>query len=92
MDSFDGSSVTAQGASVISRDVMSSVYVGRSDTAGTVTRGHREASYTALRANGGGAGVQVLAAQVSRLATDLDEGVPWRNAGAVLAARLRSAA
>ena len=39
----------------------------------------------------GRAGVQTLAAQVSRLAGDLEEGAPWRNAGAVLAARLRPA-
>lgn len=36
-------------------------------------------------------GVQVLGAQLARLAGDLDEGAPWRNAGAVLAARLRGA-
>ncbi|WP_028306312.1 hypothetical protein [Deinococcus ficus] len=48
--------------------------------------------WDALRAeNEGRAGVQVLAAQVSRLVADLAEGAPWRNAGAVLAARLRMA-
>lgn len=36
-------------------------------------------------------GLQVLAAQLSRLAADLAEGAPWRCAGAVLATRLRAA-
>lgn len=39
----------------------------------------------------GRAGLQGLAAAVWRLAADLREGAPWRNAGAVLAARLRPA-
>lgn len=48
--------------------------------------------WDALRAeNEGRAGVQLFAAQLSRLAADLAEGAPWRNAGAVLAARLRAA-
>lgn len=38
----------------------------------------------------GRAGLQGLAAQVSRLAADLAEGAPWRNAGAILAARLKA--
>lgn len=39
----------------------------------------------------GRAGLQVLAAQVARLAADMQEGAPWRNPGAVLAARLKPA-
>lgn len=35
-------------------------------------------------------GLQVLAAQISRLEVDLREGAPWRNPGAVLAARLKT--
>lgn len=35
-------------------------------------------------------GLQVLAAQLSRLQADLREGAPWRNPGAVLAARLKA--
>lgn len=35
-------------------------------------------------------GLQVLAAQLSRLEADLNEGAPWRNPGAVLAARLKA--
>lgn len=37
------------------------------------------------------AGLQVLQAQLSRLDADLREGAPWRNPGAVLAARLKVA-
>lgn len=36
-------------------------------------------------------GLQVLAAQFARLDVDIREGAPWRNPGAVLAARLKSA-
>jgi hypothetical protein len=36
-------------------------------------------------------GLQVLAAQISRLEADLKEGAPWRSPGAVLAARLKAA-
>lgn len=36
------------------------------------------------------AGLQVLAAQFSRLQADLKEGAPWHNPGAVLAARLKT--
>ncbi len=39
----------------------------------------------------GRTGLQGLAAQVSRLAADLEEGAPWRVPGAVLAARLKGA-
>lgn len=35
--------------------------------------------------------LQVLGAQLSRLDADLKEGAPWRNPGAVLAARLKAA-
>jgi len=35
-------------------------------------------------------GLQVLAAQIARLEVDLREGAPWRNPGAVLAARLKT--
>lgn len=35
-------------------------------------------------------GLQVLAAQISRLEVDLREGAPWRNPGAILAARLKT--
>lgn len=46
--------------------------------------------WDALKAeNEGRAGVQVLAAQTARLAADLAEGAPWRNPGAILAARLK---
>lgn len=36
-------------------------------------------------------GLQVLSAQISRLDADLREGAPWKNPGAVLAARLKTA-
>lgn len=36
-------------------------------------------------------GLQTLGAQLSRLEADLREGAPWRNPGAVLAARLKAA-
>lgn len=36
-------------------------------------------------------GLQALAAQFSRLEADLNEGAPWKNPGAVLAARLKVA-
>lgn len=36
-------------------------------------------------------GLQVLGAQLARLDADLREGAPWRNPGAVLAARLKAA-
>lgn len=36
-------------------------------------------------------GLQVLAAQFSRLEADIREGAPWKNPGAVLAARLKAA-
>lgn len=39
----------------------------------------------------GRGGLQVLGAQLSRLEADLREGAPWRNPGAVLAARLKAA-
>lgn len=39
----------------------------------------------------GRSGLQVLAAQVARLAADLKEGAPWRSPGAVLASRLKGA-
>jgi hypothetical protein len=39
----------------------------------------------------GRGGLQGLAAQVARLAADLEEGAPWRAPGAVLAARLKGA-
>ncbi|WP_157465449.1 hypothetical protein [Deinococcus apachensis] len=46
--------------------------------------------YTALSAeNEQRPGLHVLALQLARLAADLAEGAPWRNPGAVLAARLR---
>lgn len=41
--------------------------------------------------NCGRGSLQVLQAQVSRLEADLREGAPWRNPGAVLAARLKAA-
>jgi len=48
--------------------------------------------WEALRAeNEQRAGLQVLAAQLGRLQADLDEGAPWKNPGAVLAARLKVA-
>lgn len=48
--------------------------------------------WEALRAeNEQRAGLQVLSAQLGRLQADLDEGAPWKNAGAVLAARLKVA-
>jgi hypothetical protein len=37
------------------------------------------------------AGLQVLSAQILRLNADLEEGAPWKNPGAVLAARLKVA-
>lgn len=39
----------------------------------------------------GRGGLQVLGAQLSRMDADLREGAPWRNPGAVLAARLKAA-
>lgn len=39
----------------------------------------------------GRGGLQVLGAQLSRMEADLREGAPWRNPGAVLAARLKAA-
>lgn len=48
--------------------------------------------WSAFRATVEGcAGLQGLAAQVARLAGDLEEDAPWRNPGAVLAARLKGA-
>lgn len=48
--------------------------------------------WEALRSQGElRAGLQVLQAQVSRLDADIREGAPWRNPGAILAARLKAA-
>ncbi len=53
-------------------------------------RQHCATLYAALQAeNELRPGLQALAAALCRLAADLAEGAPWRNPGAVLAARLR---